>query len=74
MTVYIVTIKLDKMSNHNPDSKITGICRHGKSQCTDITGEHHSFLHIEDDYGNDTVNVQRQFEKKGFHVTRVETA
>lgn len=74
MTVYIVTIKLSKMKCHNPKTKVAGICRHGKGQCTDITGEHHSFLHVEDTYGNDAVNVQRKFEHLGYHVTRVEIA
>jgi len=73
MTLYIITVKLKHLIKHDPKVKLTGICRVKKSQCTDITGEHHSFLHVEDDY-RDPNNIKRVFEQKGFHVTRVEVA
>ena len=46
MTVFIVTIRLKHLKQHNPKCKLTGVCRHGTGQCTDFTGEHHSFLHV----------------------------
>jgi len=73
MTLYIITVKLPSLKKHDPKFKLTGKCRAKKSQCTDITGEHHSFLHIENDYA-DPNHIKRIFEKSGFHVTRVEIA
>ena len=74
MTVYIVTIKLKRLKEHDPKAKLTGICRQTKGQCTDNTGEHHSFLHVENTYGNDALIVQAKYERLGYHVTRVEIA
>lgn len=74
MTVFIVTIRLPKLPDHNPKHKITRLCRYGPGQCTDSMGEHHSFLHIGGD--KDTVEKVRILyeEHHNYHVTRVEEA
>lgn len=62
-TTLIVTVKLPKNSAHNPHSKQTGQCPFS-DECTDVTGEHHSFLTGAD--GLETLHAE------GTHVTRVE--
>jgi hypothetical protein len=71
MTPYIVTVKLAKSQEHNPNDKKTAECpaSHG-STCTDSTGEHHSFIAL----GSDITEVQATWTASGYHVTRVETA
>lgn len=75
MTVYIVTIKLSKNNTHNPKKKLIGRCRYEENTvCDDCDGEHHSFLHQQSDTGRGIADgtVREHFEKKGYHVTRVE--
>jgi len=45
----IVTVRLPRNPKHNPHHKQTGVCPlsmvvKGVTQCTDITGEHHSYI------------------------------
>ena len=60
---YIVTIKLPKNPNHNPRDKKTGACPLS-SECTDVTGEHHS--------GLVTFEELEGMRDSGVHITRVE--
>lgn len=47
MINYIVTVRmLKKNPAHNPQAKVTGDCPVTGRPCTDVTGEHHSFLRI----------------------------
>jgi len=74
LTLYVVTIRLDKMKGHN-GKKLIGGCRYDeKTVCDDCDGEHHSFVHIESDGGRGIADgtIREIYEEKGFHVTRVE--
>lgn len=62
-STYLVTVKLPKNPAHDPRAKQTGPCRYS-DECTDVTGEHHSFLIKAD--GLDTLRTS------GVHITRVE--
>ena len=62
----IITVKLQKNPNHNPDKKLTGRCPVTNQLCTDITGEHHSFI----EYGRDLDGIRQKI--KDYHVTRIE--
>lgn len=66
---YIITVKIPKRTDHNPRNKKTGTCPVNGGTCTDVTGEHHSFLF---EYNGTTQEVQRFLEAKYYHVTRVE--
>jgi hypothetical protein len=68
---YIVTVKLPKNKEHDPKNKKTDVCPVSSdyAECTDATGEHHSFLA----YGNSAEEVRDVF-KSYYHVTRVEMA
>jgi len=73
MTLWIVTVKHEKQDSHDPKHKITGQCTINKHLCSDVTGEHHSFLHMTDD-NYPIKKVITHFEKEFVHVTRVEEA
>jgi len=60
---WIVTVKLPKNSGHNPRAKQTGPCPFS-DECTDVTGEHHSFL-----TGPGGLETLRE---NGTHITRTE--
>lgn len=67
---YLVTVKLAKNSKHDPRNKVTGPCPIiWNGQCSDVTGEHHSFIVSRD---NLTVEGVRDLLSPQFHVTRVE--
>jgi hypothetical protein len=69
--MYIVTVKLEKNPEHNPHSKITGQCPVGIGTCTDVTGEHHSFI-VEN---AKTIEEAREHTLKlgpNTHITRIE--
>lgn len=68
---FIVTIKLAKNPKHDPKNKQTNICPLDIfSVCTDITGEHHSFLYeAPESWGIEQVT---EYWKIEYHVTRVE--
>lgn len=64
---FIVTVKDPKNPDHDPQNKKTGACK-WSTVCTDVTGEHHSFL-------ADAESAQKildQYKRNGIHVTRVE--
>jgi hypothetical protein len=71
--LYIVTIRLPKNPNHDPRDKKSDICPSGSGICTDVTGEHHSYLMM----GNDVATVRQAAEHRlpdGAHITRIEAA
>jgi hypothetical protein len=43
MRIFIATVKLPRNPDHDPRNKQTGKCRFS-DHCTDVTGQHHSFL------------------------------
>lgn len=70
MPQFLVTVRLPKNPAHNPRDKKTGPCPVNGKPCTDVTGEHHSFLVDLDDM--DAEGVHEIY--LGIHrVTRVET-
>jgi len=75
MKTWIVTIKLPKNWNgdHNPHNKLIGPCPFSL-HCTDVTGEHHSFIVSADDWEGANYLTRTQMELKGFpaHITRIE--
>ncbi len=64
----IVTIKLKKNLNHNPNNKKTGKCPITNNECTDITGEHHSYIET----GNSLKEIEMKAKNKWGHITRIE--
>lgn len=66
---FLVTVKLPKNSEHNPRDKKTGPCPVGGKPCTDVTGEHHTFLADID--GVDAEGV-REIYQGLYRITRVE--
>ncbi|AXH66272.1 hypothetical protein SEA_SATIS_111 [Streptomyces phage Satis] len=74
---FLVTVKLAKNPGHNPREKKTGPCPVNGKPCTDVTGEHHTFLvdldgHTLHGREMDAEGV-REFYAGTYHVTRVET-
>ncbi len=67
MTRWIVTVKLSRgyAGPHDPKNKVTGPCPYS-SVCTDMTGEHHSF--VTEDISQTIANLTEE----GVHVTRIE--
>lgn len=45
MASFIVTVRQPKQPGHDPHNKKTGVCT-WSNYCTDVTGEHHSYLFI----------------------------
>lgn len=70
MAHYLVTVKLPKNPEHNPRDKKTGPCPVNGKPCTDVTGEHHTFLAKLEDVSEEGV---RDVYQEIYHVTRVET-
>lgn len=69
--LFIVTVKLPRNPDHNPRSKVTGPCPvDPRVQCTDVTGEYHSYLTLADGEPAAREGVRRQY---GWHVTRIES-
>jgi len=64
----IVTVKLPKNPDHDPKNKRIGICPVSSKLCTDVTGEHHSYI----EEGNDLVDIEKKAARKYGHVTRLE--
>jgi len=62
---WIVTVRLPKNPEHDPTNKKMGKCPFSE-HCTDVTGEHHSFLTS----GYTEEEVRELF--KVYHITRVE--
>jgi hypothetical protein len=40
---YIVTVRQQRQPGHDPQNKKVGVCSYSNF-CTDVTGEHHSYL------------------------------
>ncbi len=70
MTKFLVTVRLPKNPAHNPRDKKAGPCPVNGKPCTDVTGEHHSFL--TDDVTLSAEQVREVYQAT-HHVTRVET-
>lgn len=70
MKEFIVTIKLPRNPDHNPRNKMEGICPVSGARCTDVTGEHHSYIQE----GESVEEVVAEFREKHpkVHVTRIE--
>jgi hypothetical protein len=67
---FIATVKLPKNPEHDPRNKKSGTCPAMLGYCTDITGEHHSFV-IDAKSANDAGILLKDM---GFnHVTRIES-
>ncbi len=64
----IVTVKIAKRPDHDPTFKLTGVCPVTRDICTDITGQHHSFIAE----GQDIPTLRHELEMKKWHVTRIE--
>lgn len=60
---WIITIKQPKNKLHDPRNKQTGPCV-VSSLCTDVTGEHHSFI--------GTASDIEKLKTDGTHITRIE--
>lgn len=76
--MFIVTVKLPKNPKHDPHNKVMGDCPvggiavgSGASMCSDVTGEHHSFLWAGDP-DLTPLGVRDHWKTLGYHVTRVE--
>lgn len=73
MPLFIVTVKLPRNKDHDPNNKVTGVCPlpgHGPYTpllCTDVTGQHHTEVV---DAGD--VEEILDFYSKGTHITRIE--
>lgn len=63
MASYIITVKQARNPNHDPRNKKSGACPFSVF-CTDVTGEHHSFLGTEMD--------AERLRQEGVHITRIE--
>lgn len=75
----IVTVKMPRDPKHDPRNKKVGTCPlfkppftpfklQGSFTCTDMTGEHHSYLET----GDDIDDIQKKAAAKFKHITRVE--
>jgi hypothetical protein len=69
MAQFLVTVKLAKNPEHNPREKKTGPCPISGKPCTDVTGEHHTFLA---DLEGMSAEDAREVYETVYHVTRVE--
>lgn len=74
---FLVTVRLPKNPEHNPRDKKIGPCPVNGKPCTDVTGEHHTFLADLDGHtlhGEDVdAEGVREIYQGLYHVTRVET-
>ncbi len=64
----IVTVKLPRNPEHDPRNKQVGPCPVTGKLCTDITGNHHSYLAI----GESVEEITATAVNLHGHVTRVE--
>lgn len=70
MATFLITVKLPKNPEHNPREKKTGPCPVSDLPCTDVTGEHHTFI---SDFPGATADEVRIHFADQYHVTRVES-
>lgn len=70
MAMFMVTVKLPKRPDHDPQNKRTGECPASPGKlCSDVTGEHHTVLWEGDSMAEAHrwwTNAEHQ------HVTRIE--
>jgi len=67
----IVTVRVKRDPYHYPKDKKVGICPLRWSEglvCTDVTGEHHSYI----ESGKHLGEIQKKAEARFGHVTRIE--
>jgi len=65
----IVTVKVSRPVRHDPFNKKTGPCPVNPEMiCTDVTGEHHSYIET----GNSLEHIRNLARAKFGHVTRIE--
>lgn len=67
--MYLVTVKGPKHPSHDPRNKRTSKCPAGEGECTDYTGEHHTFLVRS---ARTIREVRDECRERYGHVTRVE--
>jgi hypothetical protein len=65
--IFIVTVKLPLAPEHDPQHKKIGNCL-VSDYCTDVTGEHHSFL----DWDVSAERLRTRLSEKFRHITRIE--
>lgn len=72
---FLITVKLAKNPDHNPQKKVTANCPlDSDHECTDSTGEHHTFLFQRDGFWTaDAIKLLWENRHPGVHVTRVES-
>ncbi len=64
--MYLVTLKLARNPDHDPQNKVTGRCpANPATECSDVTGEHHTVPVLTDEQLEELQNA-------GLHITRVE--
>jgi len=68
MASFIVTVRQPKQAGHDPHNKKTGVCT-WSNYCTDVTGEHHSFLvtNVSEEQARDLA-----YDVVGVRLTRLE--
>lgn len=67
--MFLITVKLPKSPDHDPHNKVTGDCPVSGFLCTDVTGEHHTFVsHLK------SVDAVLRMWKDSYHITRIEEA
>ena len=64
----IVTVKLPRNPQHNPQNKKSGKCPITGWTCTDVTGSHHSYI----ESGQNRAEIWWKAKEKFGHVTRIE--
>ena len=69
-TSYIFTVKLARNPQHDPRNKQTGECP-VSDYCTDVTGEHHSFIVQVADQAGLEARI-RMLKDQEIHLTRIE--
>lgn len=74
----IVTVRLKRNRSHDPRNKKTGVCPLYKKDhrigisvqriCTDVTGEHHSYI----EEGPSRSSIEEKAKEMFGHITRIE--
>jgi hypothetical protein len=64
----IVTVKLERNPQHDPLHKKDGVCPVSNKYCTDITGQHHSFIV----HGVSIPDIRCRTLLRYKHITRIE--
>ena len=69
MQQYLVTIKLPRNPEHDPQRKQVGKCPLDNNRtCNDVTGQHHTLLVL----AAGIRQVRSYYEDEGYHITRIE--